>query len=109
MTLKVTFKKIENKEKLKSLIERKTEKLSKYFTKKVNVVWNCIEDTTGHLSEVTLSGFKGPVIKARAVSNDMNKTVDLIISKLEAQLRKRQLVLSTKRYDKNRVMKQLSY
>jgi len=89
MNLLLTVKNLEQKQKIEDLIELKTQKLGKYLQDNIKISWNYFSEHGQHLSEVKVSGFHGPEIKATAKSDNMYKVVDLAVNKLTTQLRKR--------------------
>lgn len=89
MSIQVTFKNIEHTPALDQNIQERTEKLKGFFNKDVSVHWVCWVDADRHFSEVTVSGMPGPQIKAKADTDNMYKTFDAIVKKVETQARKR--------------------
>lgn len=89
MNLLLTIKNNEYKQNLESLIRVKLQKLNKHVNNEMKVSWKYFSEKNQHVSEVKISGFHGPEIKARANSNNMFKVIDLAVSKLDKQLRKK--------------------
>ena len=89
MNLLLTIKNSEHKNQLQKLIESKVDKLNKYLTSNIRVSWNYFSEHGLHLSEVKVSGFSGPEIKATAKSDNMYKVVDMALNRVTTQLRKR--------------------
>ncbi len=96
MNLQITFKNFDHTLSLDSLIKKKSKKLEKFFANTVNINWTCCTDSGEHYTEVKVSGFAGPEILARAKSENMYKTIDLVVKKLEQQLRKKRKVMNRK-------------
>jgi len=100
MNLLLTIKNLEHKEKLVKIIESKSNKFQKYLKSNFRITWNYFSENGMHLSEVKVSGFSGPEIKASAKSDNMFKVIDIAINKLEAQLRKKSERQKNKRKQK---------
>lgn len=96
MNVQITFKHFDHTQALDSLIMKKTKKLKKYLSTNSKVTWNCFIDRDDQICEVNLSGFKGPDITATAKAESLYKSIDLVIEKLEKQLRKRHKEINKK-------------
>lgn len=88
MKLNVNFNHLESTPSINAKIEQKSEKLKKYFEGNFEVNWTCSADKSGHHSHVTVAGDRF-VINADSVQDDLYKTFDDVIQKLERQLEKR--------------------
>lgn len=89
MSVQITFKNIEHTPALDQNIQERTEKLKGLFKKDVNVHWVCWVDADRHHSEITVTGMPGPAIMATADSDNMYKTFDAVVKKIETQARKK--------------------
>ena len=87
MELQINFHHLDSTESLKQKIEEKADHLRKYFNGNFRVVWTCEVQGKEHSSHVHLTG-KGMDMNAKASNEDMYKTFDQVISKLEKQLAK---------------------
>lgn len=92
MNLMLTIKNLKTKEKLNSFIIKKSSKLAKYLPQNYNVSWNVFSENNLHYAEVRVSGFSGPVILAKAHSRNPFKIVDMAVSKVVTQLKKKKRV-----------------
>ncbi len=100
MKLQVTFRNFDHTEALDGIIRKKSAKLKKFASPNAHLTWNCFVDSADQVCEVSLSGFHGPDISAKAKSESLYKTVDMVIDKLEAQLKKRHRMMNAKVHDK---------
>lgn len=89
MSIQVTFKNIDHTPALDQNIQERTEKIKTMFPDNINVNWLCWVDAKRHYSEVTVSGIPGPQIKAKAGSDNLYKTFDAVVRKIETQMRKK--------------------
>lgn len=95
MEVNVTFRHSDPSPVLKENIERKLEKVAKYFMKatQVHVILNV--EKSRHIAEITLSE-NHRTLYAREDSHDMYRSLDGAILKIEKQLKK--LKEKTKRH-----------
>lgn len=85
MNVNITFRHMEHTPALDQLIRDKSEKFSKWFNPGSEVKWTCWIDGAQHYSEVWIhSGHKE--IFAKAHADDLYKTVDLVVHKIQNQL-----------------------
>ncbi len=90
MNISITFKGFEPSEHLKKYAYRRFEKLRKYVDSKednTEVQVNLGVEKFRHLAEVTVSGDKIN-LSATESSEDMYASIDMVLDKLESQLRK---------------------
>ena len=87
MELQINFHQLDSTEALKQKIEAKAEHLKKFFHGNFSVVWTCEVQGKKHSSHVHLIG-KNMDLNATATHEDMYKTFDQVIGKLEKQLAK---------------------
>lgn len=104
MEITVTFRKTEPVERLKAYAEEKLKKLDKYFDFPVqaHVVLNV--EKYRHIVDVTLN-VDGTVLKAMEETEDMYSTIDLIVDKLEAQVKRHLKKMREKRGDASKALK----
>ena len=84
-----TFKNLEHTEALDEKIQKKSEKLKKYFEGNFEVYWTCyVRDDGAHCADVKLLG---PSFEyhASAHSDTLYKTLDLALNKIETQVHKK--------------------
>lgn len=89
MRIKSSFKNLPHTESLDEKIYEKSSKLEKYFDGNFDVHWFCSVGEDGkHWSEVK---FLGPQFEyfAKAYSDNLYKTFDLVIAKIEKQVVKK--------------------
>lgn len=71
---------------LDQLIREKSEKFKKWFGADARASWTCWTEGVGHFSEVTIhAGHEQYFAKAQA--DDLYKTFDLIIHKIQNQIK----------------------
>ncbi|MFN3534498.1 MAG: ribosome hibernation-promoting factor, HPF/YfiA family [Desulfatiglandales bacterium] len=101
MEITVTFRKTEPVDRLRAYAEEKLKRLEKYFDFPVqaHVVLNV--EKYRHIADVTLN-VDGTVLKAVEETEDMYSTLDLIVDKLEAQVKKHLKKVREKRSDSGR-------
>ncbi|MBL7664924.1 MAG: ribosome-associated translation inhibitor RaiA [Bacteriovoracaceae bacterium] len=88
MRLKISFKHMEHTPDLDEWIHAKTEKLDKYMDGNIDVQWTCYVNSGKHFAEIKLIGPKFEY-HAKADSDSMYKTLDLVVDKIETQLKKK--------------------
>ncbi len=88
MDLTVSFKNLEPTEAINDRIDKKAQKLKKFLQGKTKVYWTCWVADNDHHSEVRITGNKVN-IHACASADNLYKTFDLVIGKLEKQLGKK--------------------
>jgi ribosomal subunit interface protein len=89
MNLLLKIENIDEKGKIKALIDSKSKKFKKYLSENSKLTWNYFFENGEYFSEVKVSGFQGQEIKARASSMNQYKVVDIAIEKIGKQLNRR--------------------
>ena len=87
MKLNINFDSIESTPAIKEKIEKKAAKLKKFFDGGFDVNWTCSADKSGHHSKVHIN-YKGFSVNADSTKDDLYKTFDDALTKLEKQLAK---------------------
>lgn len=86
MNVNITFRHMEHTPALDEIIRTKSEKFSKWLGQATDVKWTCWTEGLDHCAEVTVhSGHKEYFAKAHA--DDMYKAFDLIVHKIQNQLK----------------------
>lgn len=88
MKITIEFQHLEHTPALDDRIREKSEKLSKFFDGDAHVKWHCYVVEQDHHAEVSLLGL-GKEIHAKAQADNLYKTIDKIMEKLERQLVKK--------------------
>jgi len=83
----ITFLNMDHTEALDQRIRSKTDKIEKYLTTGTHVKWTCFVKKNVHYAELQVNGVKQQ-FHAKAAANNLYKTFDLVISKMEKQLNK---------------------
>ena len=87
MKIKVVGKNIEITEALKNIIEKKISRLDKYFNPDVEAQITLSVQKSRHTIEVTIP-FNGVILRAEEQNEDMYTSLDIVVDKLERQIRK---------------------
>ncbi len=101
MQINVTFRKTDPVESLRVYAQEKLKKLNKYFDVPVQAHVVLSVEKYRHIADVTLN-VDGTVIKAMEETEDMYSTIDLVLDKLEAQVRKYLTRMRDKRIEGSR-------
>lgn len=87
MKVKVIGKNIEITEALRSIIDKKIARLDKYFNPDVEAQITLGVIKNRHTIEVTIP-FNGVILRSEEQNDDMYTSLDLVVDKLERQIRK---------------------
>lgn len=87
MKLKISFKHLDHTPALDERIREKSEKFEKYFQGNTNVQWFCWVHNNEHWAEIKVHGPKFDFF-AKASADNMYKSLDLVVEKMERQLEK---------------------
>lgn len=87
MKLKISFKHLKHTPALDERIKEKTERLEKYFQGNINVHWVCWVHEDEHWAEIKVHGPRFDFF-AKASTDNMYKSLDLAIDKIERQFEK---------------------
>lgn len=98
MKIKLVGKNVEITEGLRESVNKKLSKLDKFFKEEVNANVLLEVQKGIHKVEVTIP-FNGGILRSEEANDDMYKSIDLIIDKLERQIRKQKTKLQKKLYE----------
>ncbi len=87
MKLKISFKHLEHTPALDQRITEKSEHFEKYFHGNISVQWLCWVHNDEHWAEVKIHGPKFDFF-AKASADNMYKSLDLVVEKVERQFEK---------------------
>ena len=87
MKLKISFKHLNHTPALDERIKEKSEKLDKYFEGNTSVSWTCWVSGDDHWAEIKAHGPKFDFF-AKASADNMYKSLDLCVEKMERQFDK---------------------
>jgi putative sigma-54 modulation protein len=87
MKLKISFKHLEHTPALDQRIKEKSEKFEKYFQGNTNIQWFCWVHNDEHWAEIKVHGPKFDFF-AKACADNMYKSLDLVVDKMERQIEK---------------------
>ena len=88
MKITITFLHLEHTESLDERIREKSQKLKKFFQGEPHIKWTCYVKNGRHYAEVSIHGGKKSNYHATAHSENLYKTIDLAVEKVEKQLHK---------------------
>jgi putative sigma-54 modulation protein len=88
MKLKITFKHLDHTPALDQRIKEKSEKFSKFFQGNTNIQWFCFVQDNQHWAEIKVHGPKFDFF-AKACADNMYKSLDLVVDKMERQIEKK--------------------
>lgn len=98
MKIKLVGKNVEITEGLRESVNKKLSKLDKFFKEEVNANVLLEVQKGSHKVEVTIP-FNGGILRSEETNDDMYKSIDLIIDKLERQIRKQKTKLQRKLHE----------
>lgn len=87
MRLKISFKHLNHTPALDQRIKEKSEKFEKYFQGNTSVQWFCWVHNEEHWAEIKVSGPRFTFF-AKASADNMYKSLDLVVDKMERQIEK---------------------
>lgn len=85
MKTNITFRNLEHTPSLDEKIKEKSQKLQKFLKEDCEVSWTCWTEKDNQFAEVKIKSGKDNFI-AKADSDNLYKTLDIVISKLENQI-----------------------
>lgn len=92
MKMTVTGKNIEITDALKNIVSKKLSRLERYFNPEVEVHVTLSVQRKRHIIEVTIP-FNGVILRGEETNDDMYTSIDLVVDKLERQIRKQKTKL----------------
>ena len=95
MNIKYVSKNYKISDKFKDVLERKLEKLDKYFEKEYDVKVSCSEQNDSEKLEITINA-DGLFLRSEVVSDNMYNNIDLALPKIEKQIVKSATKYKTK-------------
>ena len=97
MRVTVTGKNIEITNALKNVVEKKLDKLDKYFSPNVEAHATLSVQKNRQIIEVTIP-FNGVILRGEEATDDMYASIDLVLDKLERQIKKQKTKLQKRMY-----------
>lgn len=98
MKVTVIGKNIDVTTSLKAMVEKKISKLDRYFNPNVEARATLTVQKNRQIFEVTIP-FNGVILRCEESTEDMYKSIDLVCSKLERQIRKQRTKLQRRNND----------
>ena len=102
MRVNITSKNLNASDKLKGIIEKKFEKLDKYFSDEIEANVMLSHERGRQKIEATINA-KGTIFRAEEVADEAYEAVDKVVDKLSSQISRFKKKLQ-KRYKENRAM-----
>lgn len=95
MNITISFKNLEHTPSLDDRIKEKSQKINKYFKGRTDLAWTCFVKDNKHYAEVKVNG---PTFSyhAKAHSDTLYKSLDLVVSKIEKQLQRKKQKMTNK-------------
>ena len=88
MRIQITGKGMDVGDRMRTQVERKIGKLDRYLKKETDVSVTLLSERNDHIIEVTIH-MDGVMLRGEEISNEsMNTALDLVVDKLERQIRK---------------------
>lgn len=87
MQVNVTFRHMDSSEPLRKYAVEKTARLSKYLFEPIDVHWVLSVEKIRHIADSTINA-NGVSINAQEATQDMYSAIDMVLDKLEKQVRK---------------------
>ncbi|MFU0824844.1 ribosome hibernation-promoting factor, HPF/YfiA family [Clostridium sp.] len=97
MNITVSGKNIVVTDGLREAVERKISKLEKYFSPNIEADITLSVQKNRQIVEVTIP-FNGVILRAEEANEDMYAAIDLVLEKLERQIRKQKTKLEKRKY-----------
>lgn len=98
MKIIVSGKNMEVTSALKNVVEKKLLKLDRYFNPEVQVNATLSVQRNRQIIEVTIP-FNGVILRAEEANEDMYTSIDIVLDKLERQIRKQKTKLERRLHD----------
>jgi putative sigma-54 modulation protein len=83
---------------MKSMLEKKLSRMDKYFSPEADATATMSTQKGKHILEVTIP-INGTILRAEESTDDMYASIDLVVDKLESQLKKHKSKLEKKQKD----------
>ncbi len=87
MQVMTTFRHMEQSEALKAYVEEKLERVNKYIDEPISAQVYFSVEKIRHIVEIVITG-RGITTKASEATNDMYAAVDMVLDKIERQLKR---------------------
>jgi putative sigma-54 modulation protein len=99
MQLKISFIHMDHSDAVESHIKEKATRLKKYLNGKIDVEWTCEASKHEHISHVNVHG-KGFHYHANASADNLYKTIDMALEKVERQIVRKKEKVTNKHHIK---------
>lgn len=104
MTFKASFKQMKSSPALRTYAKEKSEKFKKYFAGRVSVAWSFSAERELRHVHCHMTGDHMDYF-AEAHSEDMHASIDMVIDKIEKQIRKHKEVVKDHLHRQSRSLK----
>ena len=102
MNLTISYRHMDGTPAIESKIRQKAEHLKKYFNGKIDISWVCTVDNNLQRSEVNIYAGKNHLY-AKSEHENLYKTFDLVLDKIERQTRKKKNIQKNNIHSKFKV------
>ena len=93
MKVTTSYKHLESTEAIEEITAKKSSKLEKYFSGRINLKWNFAVEKEGHVAHCHLIGPAHIEFFAEAVTQSLYSGIDEVIAKLEKQIKRKKEIL----------------
>ena len=92
MNINMSFKHLEPTDAIKAYTTEKSDKLAIYFKGRTHITWNFSVEKQNHIAHCHLVGNNMDYF-SEAVSQDLYASIDMVVDKIEKQLRKHKEII----------------
>ncbi len=100
MELEIFFKNIESTDAIKNYVEKRVKKFTKILGDNIEIKVTLSTEKFRQIAEIIIN-FKGIIIKGEESSNDMYSAIDLVVDKVERQIKKYREKLKERKFGGN--------
>ena len=107
MTIKVSFKKMRTSPAITQYAQEKSDKLKKYFSGRIAVSWNFSMEREMRIAHCHITGNHMDYF-GEAETEDLRASIDLVVEKIERQIKKHKEVVKDNLHRQGRHLKEAS-
>lgn len=85
MKVTMNFNHLEPTNSIKEVINKKSEKLTKFFNGNFDINWTCSVEKDSHIAHISINGARFN-FNSHASSGDLYKSIDMALDKISKQL-----------------------
>jgi len=102
MKLDIFFKNLESTDAIKNYVEKRVKKFTRILGDDIEVKVTLMTEKFRQIVEIIIN-YKGVIIKGIESSNDMYSAIDLVVDKVERQMKKYREKLKERKYDNTKI------